>query len=129
MKNTPKFTIVEETKHYVYIRDDGPWDKYPTITNRAEEVVEQLAPTLKGRRLFYMDSDETVDELRVDKNGKLAGFEPGGMEKLCSVCGKDIDEDDSANCITCGKTVCNSEDCSSNLRVIGGEETYCANCG
>lgn len=68
--------IRQKTDEVVIIEDLGPWDKYPSVTNVAESVVEELAPNLKGRKLLYYDSDGQIDELLV-KDGKFAGFAPG----------------------------------------------------
>jgi hypothetical protein len=46
------------------IRDIGPWDSHPTVTNAAEEVVADLAKRLGGRRLFYYDSEGQWKEVR-----------------------------------------------------------------
>ena len=72
------YTIVAENEKELVIMDVGPWDQYPTITNSAEEVVEQLAGRLNGRRLMYYDSDNQLDQLLV-KDEKFAGFAPGGL--------------------------------------------------
>jgi len=69
----PRFEVLSETKDCVLIRDIGPWDKHPTVTNAAERVVELLAPMLRGRRLEYYDSGGYRDQLLV-KDGKFAGF-------------------------------------------------------
>ena len=75
---TANFAIVEDSQDRVVLKDLGPWDKHPTITNDAEGVVERLAPMLKGRRLFYYDSEGELDELAVDAHlGTFAGFRPG----------------------------------------------------
>lgn len=71
-----RFSILRETPKTLYLRDDGPWDSHPTITNDAEWVVEQVAGRLGGRALLYYDSDNMLDELLV-KDGKFAGFAPG----------------------------------------------------
>jgi len=71
------YTIVRETGTEVVIKDLGPWDKHPTVTNDAENVVKELAPLLNGRKLHYIDSDGDVDELIV-KDGRFAGFAPVG---------------------------------------------------
>lgn len=68
--------IVEDAKDRVVLQDVGPWDRFPTITNDADEVVRQIAPGLHGRRLFYFDSEGQMDELIV-KDGVFAGFAPG----------------------------------------------------
>jgi hypothetical protein len=67
------FAIVEDTARHLLIRDIGPWNVYPTVTNDAEEVVKKLAPILGDRRLFYFDSEGELDELLVN-NGHFAGF-------------------------------------------------------
>lgn len=76
----PNFDIVRETQEYILIRDLGPWDEFPTITNVAELVVEKIAPRLSNRRLYYIDSDGNVDEICV-LNGRFDGFEFGGPSK------------------------------------------------
>jgi multidrug efflux pump subunit AcrA (membrane-fusion protein) len=61
------------------IKDVGPWDQHPTVTNDAENVVRSLAAQghlPEGRRLFYYDSDGRLDEILV-KDGQFVGFAPG----------------------------------------------------
>lgn len=70
------YTLVQDDSEKVVIRDLGPWDEYLSVTNDAEQVVEELAPTLLGRRLFYYDSAGQLDELIV-KDGKFHSFAPG----------------------------------------------------
>lgn len=60
------------------IRDVGPWDKYPTVTNAAEETVAELLASgilQPSQRLLYYDSENELDELLV-KDGRFAGFAP-----------------------------------------------------
>jgi len=73
-----EFTIEKETPEYVFIIDTGPWDEHPTVTNDAENVVETLARdhTLGSRRLFYMDSEQQIDELK-HNGGQYTGFSFG----------------------------------------------------
>ncbi len=71
------YKIWRETETYVLIRDMGPWDRYPSITNAAEEVVKELAPMLRDRELYYIDSDGTTDRL-LTMGGEFAGFKSGG---------------------------------------------------
>jgi hypothetical protein len=52
-----------------------------SITNDAERVVANWAPTLNGRRLFYFDSVGDLDELRVEK-GRFAGFSVGASTEI-----------------------------------------------
>jgi hypothetical protein len=70
------FDVVYDGATTLVIRDLGPWDRWPTITNDAEWVVEQVAPGLRGRRLLYFDSYECLDELLV-REGRFVGFAPG----------------------------------------------------
>lgn len=73
---TASFEIVEQTAQAVTLRDLGPWDKYLTITNAAEEVVEDLSRKgviKEGQRLLYYDSENELTEL-LHKEGKFVGF-------------------------------------------------------
>lgn len=72
------YAIVRSDATSVTIRDEGPWDRYLTVTNDAEAVVEELLTVygLGSRRLFYYDSDGRLDEL-VIVAGKFAGFRRG----------------------------------------------------
>ena len=71
------YEVVRANLAEVVIRDLGPWDQFQTVTNAAEETVQELAGRLDGRRLFYYDSNGQLDELKV-KNGEFAGFATGG---------------------------------------------------
>lgn len=70
------YEVVTDNADMLIIRDLGPWDQHPTVTNDAEQVVEELAAQLGKRRLFYIDSEGQIDELAV-KDGRFAGFAPG----------------------------------------------------
>ena len=76
MTRKANYELVEQTEKHVLIRDVGPWDKFLTVTNAAEEVVSELAPMLAGRRLEYIDSEGERAVLLVSKDGKFAGFDP-----------------------------------------------------
>lgn len=77
-----QYAIVEDDflrKQPLVIRDIGPWDQHPTITNDAEHVVERLiidGHLPPGRRLFYYDSEGDLGELLIEDN-RFAGFAPG----------------------------------------------------
>lgn len=71
------YEIVEDTPEVLCLEDMGPWDKFLTVTNDADHVVEELLPVLGNRRLEYYDSDGQRDQLLV-KDGKFAGFAPAG---------------------------------------------------
>jgi hypothetical protein len=73
MKRAAVYEIVTQDDKRVLLRDLGPWDRYPTITNDAEGVVAAMALQLGNRKLEYMDSDGLISELLV-KDGKFAGF-------------------------------------------------------
>ena len=76
MRRCASYQIVDETETSLTIRDVGPWDKHPTVTNDAEGVVYELAAQLRGRRLFYYDSENNLDEILV-RDGAFDGFAPG----------------------------------------------------
>lgn len=64
----------------VYIRDIGPWDRHPTITNDADGVVKRLkrgGMIVPGQRLLYYDSEGHLDEIVLDKYGEFQCFAPG----------------------------------------------------
>jgi hypothetical protein len=70
-----RYIVIEDKPDHVTILDVGPWDKYKTVTNAAEEVVAELLPMLHGRRLDYIDSEGERAVLKI-KDGKFAGFDP-----------------------------------------------------
>lgn len=69
------YLVLEKTDERIVLQDIGPWDKYMTITNAAENVVASLGD-IGNRRVFYYDSDGEMTELLI-KNGRFAGFAPG----------------------------------------------------
>lgn len=71
-----RYAIDAHDTRLVVLRDLGPWDQHPTVTNDAAWVIAQVAPQLDGRRLFYFDSSGTLDELLV-VDGAFAGFRTG----------------------------------------------------
>lgn len=78
-KRFANYRIVEDLPTVLCIQDIGPWHMFPTVTNDADSVVEELAPKLNGRRLEYYDSEGNRDQLLV-KDGKFAGFAPAGKD-------------------------------------------------
>lgn len=71
--------VVEQGPDKLVIRDIGPHNKYMTVTNDAECVVDELVVRgiLKSnQRLFYYDSDGQLDEIVV-KDNRFAGFQTG----------------------------------------------------
>ncbi len=74
-----QFRIVSTSKERTVIRDVGPWDQFPTVTNDVEGVVERIVTfgfLYPGARLFYYDSDDNRAEILV-KDEKFAGFKSG----------------------------------------------------
>jgi len=67
------YRVVRHDAAQVVLRDVGPWSCHPTITNDAEQVVEEVAQWLGDRRLLYYDSDGELTELRHD-GPKFIGF-------------------------------------------------------
>lgn len=60
----------------LWIRDIGPWDRFPTITNSVEEVLSYLLKQSllhEGQRVFYQDSEGHYNEIEwsFDVNGEL----------------------------------------------------------
>ncbi len=94
------------------IRDIGPWDKHPSVTNDAEAVIETLVNNghlPEGRRLFCYDTEGQLDELLV-KAGKFAGFAPGprpGIRK-CRICGCTEDHACEGGCYWVGPDLCSA---------------------
>lgn len=70
------YEIVEDLTDRLVIRDLGPWDRFMSVTNDAENVVKELAGRLNGRRLFYYDSEGFLGELLVRGDGRFDGFHP-----------------------------------------------------
>ena len=80
------YSIVRSNEQEIVIRDEGPWDRFPTVTNDAEWVVAQFADSLRGRRLMYYDSEQSLDELLV-RDGEFAGFAPGPQVSMAASVG------------------------------------------
>ncbi len=77
MTRNANYVIRENTKERIVLEDIGPWDKFMTITNAAEETIEEVERkySLSGRRLFYYDSEGELTELLI-KDGYFADFAP-----------------------------------------------------
>lgn len=68
--------VVEENSDRVVLRDVGPWDQFPTITNVAEQVISELGELIYNKRVFYYDSEGDFDELVHDSCGNFVRFRP-----------------------------------------------------
>lgn len=76
--NLPNYEIVADSSQSLILRDVGPWDRHPTITNG----INQLLPVLiqrgilnNDKRLFYYDSEGDFGEL-LHRDGEFLGFKP-----------------------------------------------------
>ena len=73
------FEIVANDGNRLVIRDLGPWDKFKTITNGADELVPWLHQNDKiadGKKLYYYDSSGDCDEI-IHADGQFVRFAPG----------------------------------------------------
>jgi len=77
MPSRANYSIVVDSPKALVVQDIGPWSDFPTVTNDAEAVVEQLASRLHGRPLYYYDSDGDIGRLLVTNDGKFNGFAAG----------------------------------------------------
>jgi hypothetical protein len=72
------FDIVRQVRGGLVIRDQGPWDRFPSVTNDAENVVRRLLVSgalAPDESLFYYDSENDPGEILI-RDGKFAGFGP-----------------------------------------------------
>lgn len=72
-----RYIIDKEDEKTVVIADVGTTQM--SVTNDAEAVVRDLHErgALRGRRLFYYDSEGRLDELVHDGRGVFVNFAPG----------------------------------------------------
>lgn len=86
---SPNYRVLESTKEYVILQDEGPWDKHLTITNGVENILYDAHWNIDGRKLLYYDSEGVLTQIHYreeqdklvflgfsepfdDKNAKLA---------------------------------------------------------
>ena len=76
MKQTiANYCVVEANGYFVVLKDLGPWDEYPTITNSAENVVAKMYEDgIKDQRIIYFDSEDDLTELKHDGKGHFRAF-------------------------------------------------------
>lgn len=77
------YVIVNDKPGLIVIRDVGPWDHYGTVTNAAEGVVAELyrrGVLPAGKVLLYYDSENCLDQLRHDGQGRFTGYAPAPKE-------------------------------------------------
>jgi len=65
-----------ETPFLLVIKDIGPWDKYPTVTNDIEGVVRRLYKQgllVNGKWFNVVDSDGNTDSI-IHEDGEFVSF-------------------------------------------------------
>ncbi|MDD5511923.1 MAG: hypothetical protein PHI12_14120 [Dehalococcoidales bacterium] len=77
------WALISIDEKRIVIDDVGPWDRFMSITNAAENTVEELDRIygIGDRRVFYYDSDNELTELKI-KNGKFIDFGPATEKDL-----------------------------------------------
>lgn len=55
-----QFEVVNRSPDVIVLRDIGPWDRYPTITNDAEWVIDQFPDYPE---VHYYDSEGVLSSL------------------------------------------------------------------
>jgi hypothetical protein len=76
------YTVVSDDSKALVLRDVGPWDRHPTVTNDVEAVVADLVRGGRlpaGKRLFYFDTQGECDEILVF-DGRFGGFRHVGAQ-------------------------------------------------
>lgn len=71
MRTAPSFRITGGCSGYLILRDIGPWNQFPTITNEVEFVLKHIrdnyandhANNNKPKRVFYIDSEGQLNEI------------------------------------------------------------------
>jgi len=74
MKNRSNYRIIYEDEYKIILKDLGPHDIYPTITNDAENVIQDLEHEQKLKLIYYMGSDGIKTRL-ITNDDKFIGFE------------------------------------------------------
>lgn len=71
-----RFDVLAIQSDLIVLVDVGPWDKYLTVTNDAEGVIQKLSSRgLDGRRVIYYDSEGEPTELR-HNGARFTGYGP-----------------------------------------------------
>lgn len=91
MNLQPEYSVLARNDRAVLIRDLAEEYQCQSVTNGAEKVVKQLydSGTLGDRRLFYIDTMGTLDELGHDKD-IFTGFIPGDIYAAGEIFGQTI---------------------------------------
>lgn len=71
------YLVVRDDNRALVIRDIGPWDRFATVTNCAEQVVAELQQRVGPYRcLLYYDSEGELTELLISAERTFAGYAP-----------------------------------------------------
>ena len=65
------YKILQDNNEKLIIRDIGPWNRYLTVTNDAENVVDDLVKlgfSFENKRLLYYDSMGILSEILIKDN-------------------------------------------------------------
>lgn len=84
MRRKSNYKIVGNTEDRILIADLGPWDEFVSVTNNAENVLEELIKAgvmSVHHRLFYLDSEGECAEI-LHKLGIFRGFSHVAKEAL-----------------------------------------------
>ncbi len=82
--NRPHYTVIASSENVLLIKDNCELFECMSITNGAEIVIQELHEEFncKDARIFYIDTENKVDELLHDGNGKFLAFKPGNFKSL-----------------------------------------------
>lgn len=79
--NHARYHVLHATAAAVVIKDVGPWDQHPTVTNDVANVIAELGTRgdlgvagYQLPRVFCFDSEGDFDELVLDDTGHFARF-------------------------------------------------------
>lgn len=75
--NRANYVVICAPREFILIKDVGPHDQFLTVTNGAEFVIQEMWANgflLERPRIFYVDTDEVVDELRYSMDGTQPRF-------------------------------------------------------
>jgi hypothetical protein len=75
------YIIQHEDDNTILLHDIGPWDIYLTITNDAENVVNDLTQEQRRKKVAYIDSDGLLTRLLI-KDGKFEAFGLGNDDVI-----------------------------------------------
>ncbi len=82
ISNKAQYNVLAVYPGCIVLEDIGPWDRYKTVTNAADSVVQEVIQVYgSGKRIFYNDSEGELAELLI-KDGAFAGFATANAKDL-----------------------------------------------